>query len=309
MVKRKTYFTVGLFVLVGICLGVTALIWIGASQYFQKGTRYVSYFNESVQGLQVDSTVKYLGVDIGRVEKIRLAPDFQLIEEIMKIDFPGDLSYSTVATLRTAGLTGIVYVELDKRRLKDAGLSPKLGFTPEYPVIPSRPSDIKQITGSIDEIIQKIKAIDFAGIGEQVKATTKAIETLVADKKLKATMASLETTSANIEKITSRITKMVEKGAVENFMVEATALIKDARTIVAKAKSDLDAIDLAGTSGRVNDMIEGTNRRIQSITTEVRVTSENLRRVSDVLEELLERIKADPSQMIFSEPPPQDKVK
>ncbi len=309
MVKRKTYFTVGLFVLVGICLGVTALIWVGASQYFQKGTRYASYFNESVQGLQVDSTVKYLGVDIGRVEKIRLAPDFQLIEVIMKIDFPGDLSYSTVATLRTAGLTGIVYVELDKRKLKDAGLSPKLGFTAEYPVIPSRPSDIKQITGSIDEIIQKIKAIDFVGISEQVKATTKAIETVVSDKKIKTAVAKMEATASNIENITARINHVVEKGAVENFIVDATGLITEARAVVAAAKSEMDTLNLSATAGKMNDLLDGTNRRIQSITTEIRITSENLRRVSDTLEELLDRLKADPSQMIFSEPPPKDKVK
>lgn len=309
MVKKKAYFTVGLFVMAGVCLGVAALVWIGASQYFQKGARYATYFNESVQGLQVDSSVKYLGVDIGRVEKIRLAPDFQLIEVIMKINFPGNLSYSTVATLRMAGLTGIVYVELDKRKLKDAGLSPKLTFTPEYSVIPSRPSDIKQITTSIDEIVQKIKSMDFSGIAEQVKSTTKAIEAFVTDEKMKKIIANLDSTATNIELITSRINQLTQKGDLEKLLLEATETVKDARAVVARAKGEVDALNVSSTAGKLNDLIDGTDRRVRSITVEIQATSENLKRASDTLEDLLERLKTDPSQLIFSVPPPQDKIR
>jgi phospholipid/cholesterol/gamma-HCH transport system substrate-binding protein len=309
MGKKKTYFTVGLFVMAGVCIGVTALVWIGASQYFQKGARYCTYFSESVQGLQIDSSVKYLGVDIGRVEKIRLANDFQLIEIIMKIDFPGDLTYTTTATLRMAGLTGIVYVELDKRQLKDAGLSPKLTFASDHPVIPSRPSDIKQITASIDEIIQKIKAIDFNGIAEQVKSTTKAIETFVTDEKMKRTLTNLENTATNIEHATAKVSELMDKRLIENLFVEATAVLKDARGVVARAKAEIEALDLPATGGKLNGLIDGTDRRIHAIALEAQATTENLRRASDTLDDLLERMKADPSQLIFSEPPPKDKVK
>jgi phospholipid/cholesterol/gamma-HCH transport system substrate-binding protein len=309
MVKKKTYFTVGLFVVAGVCLGVGALVWIGASQYFQKGARYSTYFNESVQGLQVDSSLKYLGVGIGRVEKIKLAPDFQLIEVVMKIDFPGDLSYSTVATLKMAGLTGIVYVELDKRTVKDAGLSPKLTFTSEYPVIPSKSSEIKQITTSIDEIIQKIKSMDFSGIADQIKSTTKAIETFVTDEKMKKIVANLDSTAANIQLVTARLNQLTEKGALEKLLLEATETMKDARTVIARAKGEIDALNISSTAGKLQDLIDGTDRRVRSIAVEIQATSENLKRASETLEDLLERLKTDPSQLIFSEPPPQDKVK
>ena len=49
-------------------------------KYFQKGSVYVTYFDESVQGLQVDSIVKFRGVDIGTVRKIGVAPDQRLVE-------------------------------------------------------------------------------------------------------------------------------------------------------------------------------------------------------------------------------------
>ena len=58
----------GRFVTLGIVIIVVAIIWVGATKYFEKGDRYVAYFDESVQGLQKDSIVKYRGVDVGRVD-------------------------------------------------------------------------------------------------------------------------------------------------------------------------------------------------------------------------------------------------
>ncbi len=45
----------------GLVIIVVAIIWVGATKYFEKGNKYVSYFDESVQGLQQDSIVKYRG--------------------------------------------------------------------------------------------------------------------------------------------------------------------------------------------------------------------------------------------------------
>ena len=51
MARQKTNLIIGLFVILGVVMGVVAIIWVGATSYFQKGTTYVSYFDESVQGL------------------------------------------------------------------------------------------------------------------------------------------------------------------------------------------------------------------------------------------------------------------
>jgi phospholipid/cholesterol/gamma-HCH transport system substrate-binding protein len=79
MAKKTANFMLGLFVILGFFLGVSAIIWVGATSFFQKGQTYITYFDESVQGLQSDSNVKYRGVDVGRVERIRVAPDNKLI--------------------------------------------------------------------------------------------------------------------------------------------------------------------------------------------------------------------------------------
>lgn len=86
--KKSVYFVVGFFVTVGTLAAVSMILWLGASKYLRKGVKYVTYFDESVQGLQVDSAVKYRGVEIGSVEKIRVAPDDRLIEVVIKADLP-----------------------------------------------------------------------------------------------------------------------------------------------------------------------------------------------------------------------------
>ena len=168
MVRHVSSRALGLFVTVGVILGVVAIIWVGASKYFEKGDRFVTYFNESVQGLQQDSAVKYRGVDVGRVEAIRVAPDNRLIEVVMKIRLRDEVEKNNVASLRTAGITGIVFVELDRRDPEEPDLSPRVDFASEYPIIPSRPSQIRQIFSGIDEIVEKIKQVDLAGISKSI---------------------------------------------------------------------------------------------------------------------------------------------
>ena len=59
MPTQKTKFTVGLFIAGGIGIILIVIIWLGMSNFMRKGYFYSTYYNESVQGLEVDSMVKY----------------------------------------------------------------------------------------------------------------------------------------------------------------------------------------------------------------------------------------------------------
>jgi phospholipid/cholesterol/gamma-HCH transport system substrate-binding protein len=214
MSSRSSKFLIGLFVITGVMMCVVIIIWVGAADLFMKGSTYVTYFDESVQGLQADSAVKYRGVEIGKVHSIKVAPDYRLIEVTMKIDLSADLQYNTTAQLRTLGITGIVFIELDRLKKNDRDSSPIITFKTLYPVIPSRPSDISRFLSDTNVIMQNIKEIDFKGISNQLKNTTKAIETFLAGKNTTNVMANIESTSANLDK------------SVENFRITSENLYK-----------------------------------------------------------------------------------
>lgn len=111
MASLKTKFTVGLFVASGIGIGLLVIVWLGMSRFFEKGQHYAAYFNESVQGLQIDSPVKFRGVSIGRVDSIGVAPDSKLIQVILKIESGQTMDSRIVAQLKSVGITGSKFVE------------------------------------------------------------------------------------------------------------------------------------------------------------------------------------------------------
>jgi len=316
---------IGLFVTIGVSIGLIAVIWIGAFKYFEKGATYVTFFNESVQGLQVDSAVKYRGVEVGRVEKIRVAPDNKLIEVVMKINLRGELEREYVAQLKAAGITGIVFIELNRKEPGEPDLSPPITFACEYPIVASKPSDISQIVSSVQVILEDIKKIDTAGISNQIKTTLTAIEATVdnlngvigtvekalAQGKLEELLMevknslgtiqhlvsnaenelqglNLAKTGAHLETTTARIEKIVSSGEIEKILAEA-------HETVAKLNQVIEGLD---------GMIEGLDRRSVAVTNDIKVTSENLKRASESLEMLVERIYASPSDLLFGQPPP-----
>ena len=308
MSAKSSKFLIGLFVIMGflICAGI--IIWIGAARILMKGMVYAVYFDESVQGLQVDSAIKYRGVEIGKVERIAVAPDFRLIEVLMKIDLEGDLQSNTIATLKTAGITGIVYIELDRLRDGDLKGSPKLSFKSSYPVIPSRRSDISRILSDTGAIMQSIKSIDFKGISDQVKNTTQAIEMFVEGKRMAGIMTHLESTSANLDETIAKINATVAEGKLDRTLNETIKALSDARQLIGQAKSEMDALKLKDKADRADALLSDVDRKVKNITGDLQDTSENLRVTSENLQKLSESLNQDPSELIFSKPAPPRKA-
>ena len=304
MIKKKTYFLVGFFVLAGALIAVGTVIWLGASQYLQKGERFVTYFDESVQGLQVDSSVKYRGVEIGMVEKIQVAPDYRLIEVVMKINFSGDAANKTIAKLKAAGITGIVYVELDHRKKGDINRTPQINFEPDYPLIPSNPSEIQEIVSGVDDVVKKLQDVNFKAISDELVSATKSVNTFFAGQKMTKIISNLETMTQTLADSANQLSKMVGDGRADQILTDARDAVHDAKETIGKVKSELEKMKLAETSAKTNRLIDDLSRRSKTIATEIQLTGENLRRATDNLDQLIERLKADPSDILFSDPPP-----
>lgn len=306
MAKKRPFFIVGSFIIIGTLAGAAIIIWIGASKYFEKGNLYVTYFSESVQGLQVDSRVKYQGVDVGWVKRIGISPDYRLVEVVMKIDFKDDLADRAVARLQMAGITGIVFVGLESKRPEHERLTPKLNFKPPYPVIPSVPSDIHRLLSGAYEVIEMIKQIDFKGLSLQIKSTTRSIEEFLTDQKMKEFMERLNAASVELEGVSKRLGEYTKEGGmVEDIVAEAKDALSDTRRLIQGVEEDMAAFDIKGKGQKADELIDVLRRRTDAITIELQLTSENLRQASEAMEDLAERLKVDPSDIIFSKPPPE----
>lgn len=314
MTRKASKFKVGLFVLVGVLLMVSGLIWLGASRYLKGSTTYATYFSESVQGLQMDSVVKYRGVEVGRVKAIRVAPDNTLIEVVMDIVFKGKVDQNMVASLKMVGITGIAYVELDQRRPGAADQSPAITFASEYPIIPSRPSEISQILTVAEEVVQQVRRIDFNKLADELEQTLVGARHLVAGAELKTTVANLDKAAANLASITGRVDRYLASGKPEAVTAEAKAAASEARLLLAELREKVRPLDLGKTQDEASQTLVELRRQtgalvaqaqssLAQVSLDVVSAAEDLRRSATIMERLLERLDASPSDIIFSSPP------
>jgi phospholipid/cholesterol/gamma-HCH transport system substrate-binding protein len=299
---------IGLFVTVGTLIGFVFIVWLGASKYFEQGMTYVTYFDESVQGLQVDSSVKYRGVDVGRVLKIAVAPDHRLVEVIIKINYARRVDPDVLSQLKTVGITGIVFIELDRRRQDETVLGPKLKFIPPYPVIPSRPSDISLIMRGVADMYEKIQKIDFEGIANQFKSTSKSVDIFFNNEKLNNTMKHIEATTASLESTTRRIDKMVAEGKVDKALQEAQQTFEEARKLLVKIRNEMDAMKIADTAGKATRFLDHLGKRTHEISIDMEDTLSEVKSNSANINRLLERLNNNPSDVIFGNPPPYNRT-
>lgn len=154
MEPKVNYVVVGAFVLL---LGTTVLgivLWLGKTDYRGVYDRYYVYTRESVSGLSVDSTVKYRGVDVGRVKEVVLNPENS--EEVrVTLDIAGGtpVKIDTQAVLVTQGLTGLVTLNLTGGSRDAPPLTAGAGQA--YPVIKSAPSLFGRLDGALSQLLSE----------------------------------------------------------------------------------------------------------------------------------------------------------
>ncbi len=304
MSQKVSRFKVGVFVLIGVAMMLGSIVGLGALRYFQPGRTYVTFFNESVQGLQRDSMVKYRGVDVGRVVDIRVGPDYKLIEVVMDIQFHGEPEQDMVAQLKSVGITGIVFVELDLKDPGDPDLSPRITFAAEYPIIPSKPSELTRVLSVIDKVTKEIEQINFKAMADKVESMLDSTNTLVSDKRWKKLLKLLESSTKHLNSILAKTDKAVKQSDLKGIIKSTSQMLAEANTLLKEANVELKAMKLSATATKVSNMVDDVGGASAEILQNIRVTSENLQRASETLDQLLMRLRSSPSDLIFSSPPP-----
>ncbi len=186
MNEKNQYFKIGIFILVGIIILIVSIIIFGSGRLFKEEIIMETYFDGSVQGLDVGSPVKYRGVKIGEVQDIStLNQEYRLQDEefdefykygvyvmvTMKLDadaFPYISKTNledeinklvTEKGLRVKfsylGITGLAYLETD---FVDPQKNPPLEIVwkPKNLYIPSVPNAIELVTNSLNEISRSL---------------------------------------------------------------------------------------------------------------------------------------------------------
>ncbi len=305
MATRKTKFAVGLFVFVGLAFAIWITIWLGMSRYLEKGQYYVTYFDESVQGLGVDSPVKYRGVFIGRVESIAVAPDSKLIKVILNIESGQQLDPNIVAQLKSVGITGSMFVELDQKKADEPDQSPRLGFPSEYPIIASKPSEISGLYGGLNKVLEQIKLLDLEGISLQIKTTLENINQTVDDANIQRISKTIESSFERMEIILAdqRWDKIL--AAADSTLVRVEDLVSSKEQTIASAIDNFNRAmqNVNSLFDEGSALVSGADASVSELMNHLLIAARNLEKASDNLNRLMETLADHPSQLMFGQPP------
>ena len=74
MEREANYAAVGAFVLLITLVGALFIYWYSDSRDHKTFRRYEIYFDGSVSGLERGAAVRYLGVGVGRVQRLAIDP-------------------------------------------------------------------------------------------------------------------------------------------------------------------------------------------------------------------------------------------
>jgi phospholipid/cholesterol/gamma-HCH transport system substrate-binding protein len=338
MATIKTKFAVGLFVLIGFFIIVISFVWLGTSHYLDKGRLYAAYFDQSVQGLAKDSGVKYRGVGIGRVHQLGVAPDGELIEVVVNIDTDTKLEDDMVAELKSVGITGIMFIELDRKKPDDPNLSPKLSFTPDHPVIATKPSSIKRAMDNIETLLDQLGDLDLKAVIHRLKKGIKKIYTAVdkvdidyLSQKLTRTLEAISNAADNVDladisrearQTMATLDQTLKDAKVKQISADLRASLQKIDRITGNPKWEAILTSAASVGDSVEKLSNNADRFFQNgskvmgdggvqladLQQVMLNTLEQLNNVSHNLNSMIEVLADHPSRLMFGNPPPPRQV-
>ncbi|HEX6138302.1 MAG TPA: MlaD family protein [Casimicrobiaceae bacterium] len=258
MSQKANYFKLGLFVIGAVVAGIAVLLIIGTGRWLKPRTTIETYFNESVQGLDIGSKMKYRGVVIGEVTRITFTyvvyeqdrpmsqrKRYVLVEAQLESRLVGGRAANDIATpessqieverglrvhLAPQGITGTNYLELDYVDTPAPVLP--IDWKPDHIYIPSTPSTVTTFVNAASEILDRLHRLD--------------IETIVANlNKLLVTanerVASLDTAtiSQRAERTLSKIDRTLDGIASRKISDEAVGLLAELRQTNTELKTYL----------------------------------------------------------------------
>jgi paraquat-inducible protein B len=306
---------VGGFIIGGLLLLLLAIAGLVSGKFLTKSTNFVSFFPESVRGLQIGSPVTFRGVPLGQVTGIEayLAPNGTGIDievtyqvnldrvrdkggAISQLEAMGpraaakDLAAKGLRAqlMSTSLVTGQLYIDLDF--LPDQ--PPRMVDIPTHDAqIPTAPTKLQLLGDRVEKLATAISEVPFDQLAKDVSDTLRAIRDLARGSELRTALESAgaagreaQRTLANVDRLVGEVRLKVGDADVKQVMADLH------RTLTAAEKGLVQIKDtLSGTSGAQRELSH-TLGEISRAAAAVRVLAEYLER--------------NPSALVEGKPPP-----
>ncbi len=304
MTQKTNYFKLGLFVILAFALTAAMLIAFGAGQFFKTEPLAETYFNESVQGLNIGSEVKYKGVKIGAVKSITtptkvydIASNYVLVTFSLSEDcYVGQTGKRPEERMKKAvekglcvflsfnGLTGSAYLETDYQKNGPDDL--KISWTPENIYVPSRSSNIKQVKDGISQVMELLGSLDLQEMKKDLSALLKGLNITKVSAQAESLIKELRQTNRDLAKI-------LTSDQVKRILADTGSSVADLKQIVHAAKIPIKQAlaDINTASGSFKRMAthleQGYKGKLSDMSGKMDTVLASLEKTSRLLENMI----------------------
>lgn len=310
--QPSNHWKLGLFVVCGVMVGVATVLLLGARSLRKETVSYKSYLDESVQGLEVGSPVKFRGVTIGTVSEIGVAPDRRhvmltselAVEDVvvmglgsgkgktLQIRIPPEVRIQ----LASAGITGVKFLQLDFFVVKD-NPPPLLPFPVPDNYIPAAVSTMKNLEDAVvhavdrfpemtDAALQVLAKLDHLlnEVGEKQLPERTAVALTRADEAL----AGIKKTFADVEagKLSSR---------AQQTLTELDGTVAQLNTILGRVGGDRGVIVSAE---RASDAVGDVATNARGFTDELGITMRDVQLAAQSIQKLTDALERDSDMLL-----------
>ncbi|WP_409525544.1 MlaD family protein [Nitrincola sp. MINF-07-Sa-05] len=289
MNPRINYTLVGAFVVLLLLMGLGMIAWMTQDKRQQERQLYLTYFTESVAGLNERASVRYLGVPVGIVERISLDTDVEgRVRLDLRIDPETPIRENSVASLQNQGITGLLFVEING----GDGQSPYLETSDEDPaVIGSKASRLLQITDALSDSLER-----FNDLAENLNELTRQISQLT-DAEMKQQLSDM---LAAVESLASTADQQVAQLDLKPYEEMAQALTDFTRQLQTQSEDWPLAIEQMGQNlaDSLSQSMDKATRQIELFSRDGQATTRQLPAMLEELETLLEQFKRESNSLI-----------
>jgi phospholipid/cholesterol/gamma-HCH transport system substrate-binding protein len=278
MQRNVNDFKVGLFVLAGLFLALGGLVWIGSAHLLESQKTYVTFFPESVQDLVPGTDIRYLGVKVGRVSGVSLAPDDRHVRVLMGIRSNFKVDSSIAVQLQKNGLTGRSHLGLVRLPKEEQPKAPTLGFPVKHPVIPSQTQvGFQQLEKDLNRIAQKLEALDIRALLTAWTDTGRQARDLLSSGDLRESLQNVREATADARDSVASLRRSSKALAAQVDAIPPGTLSEIAAKVDRMAGSGEEAVGslssqardslvlLRGSVYELNQVLSNLNRLIASL--------------------------------------------
>ena len=310
---------IGSFLIGAVIIIIAGTAILAGNTWFTNRTTFVSYFKETVNGLEEGAPVKFQGAPVGTVSNIRIQIDerdktFQVQVEY-EIDIKSlrtqlgtyvNLSQQPVldqqikdglrAQLQMESIvSGMLYIELNYRKdAKPPELEPRATKWPEIPTTPSLMAALGTGAGSVvAEVVrvlfkvnEMLAAIDIPEINAAVVASAQSVQRLVDAPELRAALKEVPNMTAQLTRTMARVDTLAAtaNAAIDHMATDLKGATKEMHATLQSLRKTIDDTQgLLSTDSGLGFGLEAALVNLKDATNALRQLMNSLEQNPDML--------------------------